>query len=668
MSPSDKYFTGRFAFILVFAFIITAILMGKLYTIQVTQGESYRALGSKQTKNKEPIPAIRGNIYDRNHKPLTMNKAQYSFGAHPEKLSDTYALAVQMSQAFGKSRSYYSDRLQTSLPFVWLERNIEKSSADNFLPHKDPGLVTKIHRTRHYPYSEVASQILGFTDVDGHGINGLEAQYDSLLSGKPGWTIMRKDGRGVSMPSPAFPTIDPINGYDIETTLDFEYQNILEEALLDGIRTSGANTGMALVMNPRTGEVLAMASLPSYDPNNPSGAQMENMKNRLITDIFEPGSTTKIVAATAAISENVVDDNEIFYCENGKIQVNGETIHDHKKFGWLSFEDVIVNSSNIGTIKIADKIGRDTFYQYLRRFGFGTSTGVNFPGEVNGIVHQLRDWSNISLASASIGHEISVTGLQMANAFAAIANDGYLMQPYLVKRIIDENGKVIQQTKPTVIRQVASSEAAERVKLILEKVVQKGTGTAAQIDGMRIAGKTGTAQKVINGQYSQKEYLSSFIGFLPVDDPQLLCAVYLDSPEFGQHWGGYAAAPVAREIFSQIMSSTDSYFYAEEGENESSAPPARQVALVQSIQSGVNLSSQMAYTAPDLEELQQSANKKNPHRMPDVTGMSLRKALLHLYALDLDVDIDGYGQVIEQHPVAGTHITPSSRVLIELED
>ncbi len=665
MSPSDKQFAGRFGFILIFAFSITAILLGKLYTIQVAQGENYRTLGSRQVQNTEPIPAIRGNIYDRNQKPLTMNKAQYSFGAHPDKVEDAYALAVQLAQTFDKSRAYYTERLRMDQPFVWLERNVEKALADEFLPHDDAGLVTEIHRTRYYPYSEVASQILGLTDVDGHGINGLEARYDSLLSGKPGWTIMRMDGHGASMPSPAFPTIKPVNGYDVETTLDFEYQTILEEALRDGMRTSGAEKGMALVMNPRTGAILAMTSLPSYNPNFPARAKMEHMKNRLVTDIFEPGSTTKIVAATAAISENLVESNEIFYCENGKIQINGETIHDHKKFGWLTFEDVIVNSSNIGTIKIANRIGRDTFYQYLRRFGFGTPTGVNFPGEVNGIVHQLREWSDISLASASIGHEISVTGLQMANAFAAIANDGYLMQPYLVKQIMDETGRVIQQNKPRVIRQVTSSDVAERMKLILEKVVQHGTGTEAQIEGMRVAGKTGTAQKVINGTYSQKEYLSSFVGFLPVEDPQLLCAVYLDSPEFGQHWGGYAAAPVARKIFAQIISSTDAYFYADA---EANSVSARQVALLKGIQSGLHLSSNMTYSGADLGQNQHTAGTQNPHRMPDVTGMSLRKALMHLYALDLEVEIDGYGQVITQSPSAGTHIDPKTQVLLTLED
>jgi len=670
MSPADKRFSGRYLTLVLVFVSLWLIVLGRLYTIQVVRGDRYRQIGKNQVENKEPIPAIRGNIYDRNDRPFTMNVPQYSFGVRPDQVTDKQTLAAHLTSTFGGSRSYFLRRLSSSRPFLWLERNVEKQKVQPLLNVQDPGLVVQMHNTRYYPYQEIGAQLVGTMNVDGAGITGLEAQYNSLLEGKPGWTILKKDGRGISLPSPAYPTIQPIHGHDIELTIDLEYQTIVEEALTAGLEEYKAVKGMAVLMDPGTGAILAMASAPTYDPNSPAKAAPANMKNRAVTDIFEPGSTFKIVTATAALAEHKVRPEDLLFCEQGKYRVNGEIIHDWKPFGWLSFSQVIINSSNIGTIKIAEKLGRDVLYRYVRRFGFGTKTGVNFIGEVPGITHPLSEWTNSSLASIAIGHEVSVTALQLANAFAAVANDGYLMQPYLVRRILDENGKTVFRAHPEVIRQVAKPPVMRQVKAMLKRVVTEGTGVQAAIDGIQIAGKTGTAQKLVDGKYSEREYLTSFVGFLPADNPKLLCAVILDSPEYSNHWGGHTAAPIAKTIFTQIINSTDEYYFAD---NQAAAPGRRvtkpaapKVTAASGKQAPVVLTTQMVLDQPRRSTPETTDDTSEPLRMPDVRGQSLRDALVSLYDLNLEVKISGYGRVARQLPKPGTHLKPGTVCKLEL--
>jgi len=667
MAPTDKNFTGRFVLILIGAIAVWLVLVGKLYLIQIVHGDEYRSIGTRQAENREPIPALRGHIYDRDQNQLTMNVRQYSFGAHPARVENPYGLASAFARHFGNARHTYLRRLRSAKPFVWLERNIDKVRAEPILEMSDPGLVPKQETERHYPYRELGAQILGATNVDGKGINGIEAQYDSLLAGQDGWTILKSDGRGESLPSPSFPSIDPIDGHGIQLTLDLEFQSIVEEALARGMDRYNASSGMALVLDPQTGAIRAMASLPSYDPNQLHRSRPGQMKNRTITDIFEPGSTVKIVALTAALEEELIELDQLFYCEEGEIVVEGETIHDWKPYGWLTFRDVIINSSNVGVIKAAREIGSPTLYRYLRKYGFGTETGVDLLGEVSGVVHPLKEWREISRASVSIGHEMSTTALQLAMAYVAIANDGYLMKPFIVKRIFDQSGETVYNGNPQVIRQVASEETMTRIRGILRDVVAEGTGQNASMNGIEIGGKTGTAQKVIDGKYSQRKYISSFVGFLPVDHPRLLCAVILDAPEYGHHWGGYAAAPIVKNIFSQIINTTDDHFLVADREEETRSTPAeKKTREVRASNSPfVSLLSRSMLQSPSAEE---SMPKSRPIQMPDVRGMSLRKALVELYRLDLEVSINGYGKVVKQSPRAGVSVTPGTQCQLELSN
>jgi len=444
----------------------------------------------------------------------------------------------------------------------------------------------------------------------------------------------------------------------------------VEEALSQGLKEYEASAGTAVLMNPSTGAILAMTSLPSYDANSPGEARSVNMKNRAVTDVYEPGSTMKIVTATAALAENIARPEDVFFCENGEFMRNGKIIQDWDSFGDLTFSQVIANSSNIGTIKIAEELGSDLLYQYLRRFGFGNKTGVNFIGEVSGILHPLTAWSDMSLPSISIGYEISVTALQMANAFAAIANDGYLMQPYMVKRIIDQHGKTIYNGRPEVIRQVAPRKVIREVRSMLELTVEEGTGSAAQINGIKVAGKTGTAQKFIDGEYSDTQYYSSFVGFFPAQNPKLLCAVILDSPAFGKHWGGHAAAPIVKSIFSNIINSTDDYYVREDNlptttpENDEAPNTTQPIGAPRN--EPVLLTTQM-FAAP-MPNVETVAEDPDPLRMPDVRGMSLRNSLVKLYDLGLEVRIAGYGEVVKQSPAPGTHVEPGTICKLQLKN
>lgn len=667
MTGTNKRNSKRFFVVLIGSIALWTIMIGKLYLIQVVHGADYRKVGRRQVENREPLPAVRGNVYDRNFKQLTMNVEQYSFGVHPTQVKDKYRIATVFAQTFGSSRSHYLNRMRSSEPFVWLERNVEKSKAQPVLRLEKDGLIIKTDSERYYPFHEIASQLLGCTNVDGLGAYGIEAQYDSLLKGHPGWTTLRKSGRGGSMPSPQFPTIPPVNGDDIQLTINFDYQTILEEALKRGMNRYEAKKGMGVLLDPSTGDILGMTSLPSFDPNDPSRASMETMKNRAITDVFEPGSTFKIVAATAALATNTVQPSDQFYCENGSIRIEDQIIHDWKPYNWLTFENVLVNSSNIGIIKVARKAGQEALYKYLRRFGFGTETGSDLLAESSGIVHNLDTWTEISPASVAIGHEVSVTALQMANAFAAIANDGYLMEPHVIKQITDQHGDVVYKSSPKVIRQVASEKVMHTLKNMLEQVVERGTGTLAKIEGMRIAGKTGTAQKSINGHYSETKYISSFIGFLPVDNPRLLCAIILDEPKFGKHWGGHAAAPIAHEVFTQIINSTDTYFataaHAETGNHVTRK--ASSYSAKQSAKQPVSLNTRMVLTDQS-NKPNDTANPITRKRMPDLRGKSLRKAITELYDLGMEVNIDGSGTVVTQWPPPGIHVKTGTTCKLEL--
>ena len=432
----------------------------------------------------------------------------------------------------------------------------------NFLKHLHllrlknwKNISKKFHRF--YPHGLIASQILGYTDSDDNGISGLEKDYNKYLSGTAGKSIKSKGWKGKFQNRSDLPYTAPLNGNSIELTLDLNYQSILQQELEKRLIETSSKSAMGVIMNPQTGAILAMASVPSFDNNDFSKYPLDNHRCRVITDQFEPGSTFKIVAATAALSEYKINLSEEFNCENGQFDYFGTSIKDHEPYEFLNTSQIIQNSSNIGIIKIAERVGSSSMYKYARLFGFGSTTNLGLDGETPGKIKPEKEWSRISIGQISMGHEVAVNTLQLATAFSAIANDGYIVKPHIVKKIYGPDDKTKFHNLTKVKRKISTEDIVIQIKKMLRKVVVNGTGTEADIAGWEVAGKTGTAQKYIDGKYSNNHFISNFVGFLPSSNPKLLSAIVLDEPESPMHWGGQGAAVAFKRIMQRIINMDD---------------------------------------------------------------------------------------------------------------
>ena len=648
MTKTYLKFRSRVTVLSCFLIFAWVGLTARLFQIMVIDSAAYREQGFRQSQKNEKLLAVRGNIYDRHDRPLTRNIIHYSLGAHPSKIKDKQSFSQLIAEATGKESEYYMSKLESKSDFVYLDRNLRRDKVESILGTRITGLVVERKSRRSYPHSNVAAQLVGFTDVDDKGLVGIEKEFNTLLSGTPGWVVKQVNGEGRSQIKTSFPMKPPVDGANIQLTIDLEYQSILQEELARRVNESNAKGAMGVLMDPQTGAILAMASLPDYDPNRPGASSTENQKNKAITDQFEPGSTYKVVAATAAVATQTVSLFDEFYCEDGQFTVAGKTITDHEKFGLLTFPQIIAHSSNVGTIKIAQALGRNPLYRYSRDFGFGTLTGIRFPGETQGTLRQVKDWSEISLAEVSIGYEVGVTALQMVSAYAAIANGGFLLKPRLVEQILGQNGNLVYAEKPEVIRKVADPEIMDTVKDMLVEVVKTGTGTKARIQGWSVAGKTGTAHKFMDGRYSDK-YISNFAGFFPAENPQVVGVIILDEPKYGLHWGGYGAAPVFRRVAQRIINMDDSIQYHKPKPKRFNTVIAdnQNVAVPVSIPALNTVSPYPAY-------------QDGYTIVPDVRGMSIRKAKQILIAANLRADFTGSGHVVWQSPKPGTKKLPGS--------
>ena len=653
MTKTYKKYRSRIIFISLGFVLLWTGLSLRLIKIMVFDSSHYRRIGFKQSKTQEPLIALRGNIYDKNGVSLTKNIIHYSVGAHVEKIKNKEEIAISLSKITGRDSDFYSKKLKNKRSgYQVLELKVGRKVGEKI--EKDiPELKTRKQSRRFYPHANIASQIIGFTKHNDSGLVGIERYYEKFLAGKDGWIVKQKNvaGRKGSFHKTSFPIKEPIKGSNVQLTIDIEYQSILQEELQRRIEEAGAKGAMGILMNPQNGDILAMASLPDFDLNNPNGFPLENQKNKIITDQFEPGSTYKIVAATAALESKKINLFDEFNCEEGKVKIDGWTISDHEQFGVLTFPQIIANSSNVGVIKIAQKLGKDPLYNTSRSFGFGAYTGIGFPGESQGILRKKSDWNHMSIASVSIGYEVAVTALQIATAYSAIANGGVLLKPQLVKQIINEDGSVAYRSKPESIRKIAQANIMMDMKHILEKVVDEGTGIKADIEGWTIAGKTGTAIKYLNGSYSNK-YISNFAGFFPSENPQVVGVVVLDEPNHGLHWGGYGAAPLFKRIAERIINLDDSFKHYK---NEIS--DSKNLIAVKKVD-----------TLPTLT----TKNIYKPYTdgyviIPDVRGMSIKKAKKLLIKNGLKPKFTGSGKVAWQSPKPGSKELPGSSLTISLK-
>lgn len=522
----------------------------KLFSLQVQQHRQLLERADRQHRRLIPLASRRGTVFDRHGRDLAVSLEAASAFAQPAAVRDPRKTARELSPILRLPPSEILKKLQGGRSFVWLKRRIDPDQAQAIKQLRLEGIHLIPESKRYYPKQELAAHVLGFVGMDDRGLEGLEYHYDALLGGGPRWAVSHRDALGRII----FKEEDPSPGYDVKLTLDEFIQYITERELERAVEKAKALGGTAIVMDPKTGEVLALASFPTFDPNRYQASPPTSRRNRATVDVYEPGSTFKVIMAAAALEEGRVTHQERFYGEQGTIQVGRVTIRDHEPYGWLTFGEVLAYSSNVGAIKVGMKLGKSLSYSYISSFGFGSPTGIDLPGESRGLIRRPKSWSLVSLGALSIGQEIAVTPIQLATAMAVVANGGVLVRPFLMKEVIAPDGRVLKVTKPLRIRRVLSEATARALTDLLKMVVTEGTGTLAALEGYEVAGKTGTAQKLdpATGRYSRRKLIASFVGFVPASAPKLLILVMIDEPK-GEAWGGTVAAPAFREIASGAL-------------------------------------------------------------------------------------------------------------------
>jgi cell division protein FtsI (penicillin-binding protein 3) len=539
------------------AFLWMTAVFARLTYLQLFRHSDYLARALRQQQRTFEITPERGAIYDRNGKPLAMSiQVDSAFGV-PAEIADEHLAARLLSGVVGVPQEVLEGRFESSRSFVWISRKLppEKAEAINKLNLK--GIYLQKENQRFYPKRELAAHVLGFVDLDEKGLMGIERELDSQIRGKSERIVVMADARQRWFDGGE---AQRERGASVVLTLDEKIQYTAERELAAAIAKTHAAAGTVIAMNPNTGEILALANWPKFNPNKASDASSETWMNRAVSAIYEPGSTFKLITLAAAFDQGITHPDEIFDCENGAVYISGHRIRDHKPFGLLTVSDILAKSSDVGAIKIALRLGAPKFYDYIRAFGFGTTTGVELPYESRGRVARLEDWKPISVGSISMGQEIGITPLQLISAVSAIANGGLLYKPQIVaelrrgEEVLPADGPLTPSEPKRVIR----PETAATLRQLMEGVVLHGTGPLAHLDGWTSAGKTGTAQKIdpTTGRYSPTQYIASFTGFAPINNPAVTILVSLDSP-VGLHEGGDVAAPVFNRIAEQVLAYLD---------------------------------------------------------------------------------------------------------------
>ena len=560
----------------------------RLYDLQVRRHPEFARKAASQQQRVVEIAAPRGAIYDARGRELAVSVEVESLYASPGAVPiDRHRTAAALAPILGQREADLAKRLDSDREFVWVARKLDPDVSRRVRELELPGIFFVSESRRYYPMRELAAHTLGYVGMDGEGLGGLESRYEDEVRGQSAQRIVLNDALREGVALPDHPFAEPIPGHDLHLTLDASLQYMVEKELRRAVEASRAASGVAIVLDPRDSAVLTLASYPTFDPNAFSRYPPATWKNHAISDVYEPGSTFKMVTAAAAFESTKVSPEDPFFCENGKIWLGKTRINDHKSFGLLTFREVMAKSSNVGVIKAALILGDDRLHSMITAFGFGRRTGIDLPGESPGIVHPVSAWSRIAKAYISFGQGISVTPLQLANAFAALANGGVVHEPYLV-RAIGRGDTVEEVARPAEGKRAITAQTAVTLERVLETVVTAGTGRRAAVPGYRVAGKTGTAEKVVPGVgYSPTARIASFVGFVPARRPRLVCLVLLDEPRGATH-GGDVAAPVFGAVMKQALLylgvSPDADFLEEqEQEMERRAPgsaPGRSTQIV----------------------------------------------------------------------------------------
>ncbi len=618
----------------------------RLLQLQVLNRASFNRMAARQSERTINLDPRRGAILDRNGRPLAVSVDAESVYAVPQDLESPAHTAAALGRVLdldAASRKELLTQLQKNRAFVWVKRKVDPATARAVRDLALPGVGFVAENRRYYPKRELASQVLGYVGMDNTGMSGVEYAFEDVIKGRPAKVRVETDARRRPVNHTERPSTE---GQSVVLTLDEAIQHAAEQELERAVNETQSVSGMVVVMDPRTGEILAIANRPTFNPNRFSAYGSARWRDRAVTDAYEPGSMFKIFTAAAALQEKVVTPDEIIDCGGGGIEISGTRINDHHAFGELSFRDVIALSSDVGVIRVAQRLGRENFYRYMRAFGFGVQTRVELPGESSGLLRPTNKWSALSLPTLSFGQEIGVTALQMATAVAAVANGGYLMRPLIVREIEDSDGRVVKSSKPEAVRRVLEPETVDTLTELLRTVVTRGTGKRAAIPGYVVAGKTGTAQKLdAQGRYSMVDHVASFVGFAPASRPALVVLVSLDTPRGVRNEGGDVAAPVFARITEQAL-------------RHLAVPPddtERVLRMVPFRPANLTRAAYRPSVGPALAPAGDEA-ESDPQLMPDLRGRSAREAAITAARRGLIVELEGSGQVVAQSPEPGTQI------------
>ena len=652
--------------------IAFTVIIGRLFFVQVIEGARYRDLAKKQYESKVPLRAERGRLLDRNGRDLATMMKMTSFAADPTILEQPELVAQLLAATGSEPASVYLNKIRsTKARFVWLARGINTVLFPVLDTIKIRGLIRVKEPKRLFTHGPIAAQVIGTTDVDNNGLTGIELQYNELLQGKSGFVVMQRDGKGRLRPG-----VDPereaaLDGKNIQLTVDLEMQRVVEQELARGVYENGATSGTVIAIEPSTGDILAMASYPSFHPNRLDKATDDAIRIRGITDQYEPGSTMKAITAAALIEEGKVGRTDPVDGGTGQLQMpGGAVIKDDHPVGRTTFQGALEQSSNVVFASLSRRLDDRVYYKYVRDFGFGIPTGIDLPGEVRGVLKRPNQFDPTTKTYMSFGYEVSATALQVLSAYAAIANDGVLMQPRIVKAVMGDKDQEMVELSPQKVRQVIREQTAQQLREMLVGVVEKGTATQAAIPGVRIAGKTGTAQQLTNGMYDRKNYTASFVGYYPADKPRVAMIVMLDRPTVSIY-GGQTAAPIFRRIVQKTMTmlkldvAVQQKIAASRVSDTVVVPDIRGLsyATADSVLRRIGLGLDTNGSGPLVirqnpgqgARLERGSSVRaefqvlaNNAERPIVVGFSLRKAITVLHAAGYEVRIRGSGKVVQQ--------------------
>lgn len=647
----EKWGKIRIRMIGFFFALFFVTVAGRAFYLQVIKSEELVRLAERQHQRMVPLTPVRGTISDATGAPLAVSIEMDSCFAEPRTIEDVKDTASRLAPILGMPAKEIEAKINGGKNFVWLQRRIVPEVARKIRDLDLEGIGLVKEPKRFYPNSEVASHVVGFTGLDPEGLEGIELKYDATILGNTGYLIMERDALGREINRKGIVTKSASKGNNVTLTLDKNIQYITEKELAKAVTSSGARSGMAVVMEPKSGKVLAIANYPTFNPNTFARYQPFALRDHAVADSFEPGSTFKVFLIAAALEEKVISPTDGFNCENGSFSIGGITIHDTHRYGYLSVSDVLKYSSNIGAAKIGRKLGQERLARYLRGFGIGERTGIDLPGESPGNLRDKSRWFDADLATVSFGQGVSASAIQLAAGYSAIANGGVLMKPYVVEKITDQDGNLVQTVAPQIRNRVVSEETARRVTRMMETVTKEGgTGTNAAVEGFAVAGKTGTAQKVdsVTHRYSATKRTASFIGFVPADDPKLTILVVVDEPKTSPY-GGVVAAPA----FSAIAQQSLCYLHVSPEKTKAPTPVM------------VKAPEQPAPATPMTAAAEGSIEYQGEGTaMPDFRGMSMRQVLRFMEKRGLNVKLMGSGRAVEQNPPSGRPISPDDQVWV----